>query len=91
MGGGQAKPVYEGPRKRIVIIGASFAGHNLAKGLIQCDLQGSQGNALEIILIDKSEHFENNCGLFKMFTDDCFDEHIVKFEDQLTNYGSSHI
>lgn len=80
--------MYSGPRKRVVIIGASFGGDKVAKGLLGID---QKGTALEILLIDKSEHFENNCGNFKMFVDDCFKEHTLKFETQIAHYGSPNI
>ena len=77
MGAKSSKPVYVGPRKKIVIVGASFAGDKVAKGLLAADPSGS---VLDILLIDKSEHFENFCGNFKMFVDDCFRENSIMFE-----------
>ena len=77
MGAKVTKPVYSGPRKRIIIVGASYAGDKVAKGLLAAD---SEGTALDILLIDKSEHFENFCGNFKMFVDDCFRENSLMFE-----------
>lgn len=88
MGSRSSTPAYSGPRKKVVIVGASFAGDKIAKGLI---VEDHDGKALEILLIDRSQHFENFCGNYKMFVDECFVENSILFDDQMAHYGSSHI
>ena len=52
------------PTKRVVIVGASFAGLFLTKKLIKLlSATAESVGRVEIVLVDKNEYFENTCSI----------------------------
>ena len=52
------------PTKRVVIVGASFAGLFLTKKLIKLlSATAKIEGRVEIVLVDKNEYFENTCSI----------------------------
>ena len=81
--------VAPGPRKKIVIIGASFGGKIMTNMLQQIDPNEKQ---YEILLIDKNEHFEYICANFEMLANpNAFKDNAIKFEDAVKSYDSSRV
>lgn len=58
----------ENGRKRVVVVGASFAGRLCSQYLLK-ELEEQLGN-VEIMMIDKSSHFEFICSNYKTLCDD---------------------
>jgi NADH dehydrogenase FAD-containing subunit len=91
MGGSQSATnnVAPGPRKKIVIIGASFGGKIMTNMLQQID---QEEKLYEILLVDKNEHFEYICTNFEMLANPAsFGDNSIKFEDAIKSYDSSRV
>jgi len=94
MGGGQSKPTITlDSKKRIVIVGGSFSGQMITKKLVELDggQTLAQGGNLEIVIIDKNEHFEYICQIWECIKDDFWNNNTVKFEDAIKSFGSPNV
>ena len=63
----QRPSIPPGSKKRVIIVGASFGGRMIAEGLL--DINDSN---IEILILDKSGHFEFICANYKTMCDDSF-------------------
>jgi len=45
----------------------------------------------DIVLVDKSEHFEFICAYYKIWSEDVFKDLAVKYEDQMASYNTKRI
>jgi len=45
----------------------------------------------DIVLVDKSDHFEFICANYKIWSEDVFKENAVKFDEMLLSYNTKRI
>ena len=72
-----------------MIVGASFGGDYLTRQLQELD---PKEVLYEILLIDKSEHFENITENYKMLTKEgIFEQNTIKFDQAIKSYRSDRV
>ena len=71
--------------KKIVIVGFSFAGQNLISAIAKHDV----GRLCEIIVIDKSDHFEHIPNHFESLTksDDFIKKNAIHFDTMASHFN----
>jgi len=76
-------------RKKIVIVGASFGGRLLTQKLQELD---PMEEYLDILLVDKSPHFEYICSNYKALTDEgVFEHNSIDFSEAIKSFKSERV
>lgn len=92
MGGGSSKPLQvkvTGGRKKVVIVGGSFGGKMITQHLQLMDPEEQQ---FEILIIDKSHHFEFICSNYKaLCEEEIFKKHSVDFKTAMKGFNSKRV
>ena len=91
MGSTNSKETFqnEGPRKKIVVVGASFAGSMIVRKLQELDPNEIH---FDFLFIDNSEHFEFTYHSYKwLASEKSFMEHSIKFEKAMKSYRSKRV
>ena len=79
--------VYINEKKTVIIVGGSFGGRLIAKGLLDINDQN-----FEIKIVDKAAHFEFICGNYKtLCDDDCFKKLAESHSNGVKSLNTSDI